>query len=653
MNEPLLRVLCVEDSEDDVALLLRELRRSGYTVQWQRVEDQAELAQALAAGSWDVVLADFSMPQFDALAALDTVQQLQPNLPFIIVSGSIGEETAVSAVKAGVYDYVMKDNYARLVPAIERGLREAAMRRQRQQAEEALRESEERWLFALEGSGDGVWDWNMQTNQVFFSPRWKEMLGYSNEELGNSLTEWTNRIHPEDWPQTNAAIRQHVLGESPVYLTEHRLRAKDGSYRWIQERGKLMTRTGDGQPLRFVGTATDISERKRAEAEQAGLEMQLRQSQKMEALGTLAGGIAHDFNNILAAIMSYTTLLEADLGDNADARVMLHEISRASNRARELIRQILAFSRQQEQQRRVIQLQPVITEALTLLRATIPSSIEMNVRIDPHVPPVLADESEMHQVMLNLATNAAYAMDGGAGQLEVSYSSVCVEVGMGDVPAELRPGPHVRLAVRDTGCGMDKQTLERIFEPFYTTREPGKGTGLGLAVVHGIVKNHGGAITVESRPGQGSTFTVYLPVVTDTSPVAGFATAAGTVGRGQHVLYIDDEVLLVRPIKTILERKGYRVTSHTNSLEALADFAARSAEFDLVITDLTMPHLDGLELACRMQQIQPELPMLLVTGFGGLLHEEAAQVVGVRRVLLKPFSTEMLLNAIEEALNGS
>ncbi len=401
-----------------------------------------------------------------------------------------------------------------------------------------------------------------------------------------------------------------------------------------------------------VAILRDITERKQAEEHRTQLESQLRRAQKMEAVGTLAGGIAHDFNNILTAVLGYTALLERDLQDNAKALDRLGRITAAGVRAKDLVREILTFSRQQEQQRQVVRLQSVVKEALKLLRAAIPTTIEMHKQIDEDTPAVFVDATQMHQVVMNLTVNASHAMEDTVGDLYVSLGVVDVDAEFASEWADLRPGRYVRLQVRDTGCGIDDATLDRIFEPFFTTKGPTKGTGLGLAVVHGIVRDHDGVITVESEVGQGSTFSVYLPTTEVAESAVDVVAPRLVAGAGQRIMVVDDEPSIAELSCLVLQSLGYAVVQCSSASEALRA-VGENAAFDCIITDLAMPGKTGLELAEEVHAQHPEIPFILCTGYGGSITEDRSKAAGIRRTLLKPFMPADLSTVLHEVLSDS
>ena len=399
--------------------------------------------------------------------------------------------------------------------------------------------------------------------------------------------------------------------------------------------------------------AEDISRQREAEETRAHLEAQLRQTQKLEALGQLAGGIAHDFNNILAAIIAYTELAEMDLGKPDEARRHLSQVRKAGDRAKDLVRQILAFSRQQKQERRPTRLHPVIGEVLNLLRSTLPATIRIEARIDERAPVVLADPSQVHQVMMNLCTNAAHAMRDRPGKLEVVLEHCVVTPAQAALHHELQPGCYARLVVRDTGHGMDEATRKRVFDPFFTTKAPGEGTGLGLAVVHGIMKDHEGAILVESEPGQGTAFFLYFPLHETAAPESAGRGEALPRGQGERILFLDDEQPLCDVGQKLLARLGYQVTTATDPVETLRRFLEDPTRFDLVITDLTMPGMTGLDFATEVLATRPDLPVLMVSGFSGTWTPERIQSLGLRELIAKPLTASVLATAVRRHLDAA
>jgi signal transduction histidine kinase len=431
---------------------------------------------------------------------------------------------------------------------------------------------------------------------------------------------------------------------------EHRILRKDGVMRWVMNT-LVPSYDAQGKLVSYDGVIRDIHKRKEAENARAKLEAQLRQTQKMEAIGTLAGGIAHDFNNILFAMVGFTELANDDVPEESLARANLDEVLKAGRRAKDLVQQILTFSRQVEHERRPVQVHLIVKEALKLLRASLPTTIEIPQNIDTNCGPIVADLTQIHQVIMNLCTNAYHAMRDEGGVLEVSLSEVDLDSDALSQYPDASPGTYVRLTVSDTGRGMDTEVMERIFDPFFTTKAVGEGTGMGLAVIHGIVKSHGGMISVQSEEGKGSTFHVYLPRLE--SPVVPEVETTEPIPTGgkERILFVDDEEPLVRMVQQMLERLGYDVTVRTSSVEALEAFRAQPDKFDLIITDQTMPNKTGVQLARDLMRIRPDIPIILCTGFSEVISEKEAKDRGLRGYIMKPVVKSEIAKAIRMVLD--
>ena len=522
---------------------------------------------------------------------------------------------------------------------------------ERKQAEKALRITEERYVLAVEAVNDGLWDRDFETGNIYFSPRWTEMLGYEDNELPNRREEWIERVHPDDYARVMGEMNNYFNGNAPCYLSEHRLRHKDGSYRWVMAKG-AMVRDKEGNPTRFVGSHTDITDRKKAEEKRRSLEAQLRQAQKMETLGTLAGGIAHDFNNILTPIMTYSEMVLEDIPADSPNRDDIGHIIKAAERAKELVKQMLTFSRHNEQERLPVEIKLIVNEVITLLRPILPTTIEIRESIGTDCGTVLADPGQIHQVLMNICTNAAHAMQDEGGVLKVSVETVKVDTEFTARHLNLQPGEYVRLSIGDTGHGMDKETKERIFDPFFTTKGIGEGTGLGLSVVHGIVLNHEGEINVESTPGEGATFHVFLPLF-DGDLKWNVDTSDRTTPKGkEHILFVDDEVEIVSMGGKILRRLGYEVTESCDGIEALKEFSTNPEKYDLIITDYTMPKMTGLHLTREVRNIRPDIPIIIISGYNEKITPENIQKLGISEYVVKPFTIHRLGTTIRRVLDG-
>ncbi len=517
------------------------------------------------------------------------------------------------------------------------------------ESHEALRSSEERLAGIIEGIPLGIitLDGTGVVTTVNSAARGMLDLPVDTEDRKQNVLSLEQISGTEFGPRLRALIesgRRYELETDS--LSDSRARP-----RWLHCLG-LPIVVSQSAGLSYLLLFGDISERKSNENERLNLESQLRQAQKMQAIGTLAGGIAHDFNNILLAIHGYADLAKASLPEDSHSQEHLNQVLVAANRAADLVRQILTFSRQTEHERRPLLLQPLVKETLKLIRRSLPSTIKVATEFEPRSIPVLADSSQVHQVIMNLCTNAYQAMRDSGGTLSVRLKAVELDEGEVARHPGLRPRSYSRLTISHTGCGMSREIRERIFEPYFTTKKIGEGTGLGLAMVLGIVEAHEGAITVESRPGEGSTFTVYLPHCSQPEELLKDETAGGETVTGQErILFVDDDEPIVELSLTSLRSFGYEVTGRTSSVEALEVFRSNPETCDLLITDLTMPNMDGLELARRVLEIRPQLPIILLTGFSEEITERDARSIGIRAFLHKPVSYRDLAGAIRETLS--
>ncbi len=530
---------------------------------------------------------------------------------------------------------------------------------QRKLAELALTVSEQRWKFAVEGSGDGVWDVDFRSGKTSYSRRWKEMLGYAEDEIGDQIDEWASRLHAEDRERVLADARACLKGETPMFSCEFRLRCKDGGWKWILDRGMVVGRAADGRALRMVGTNSDIGARKQAEAARAELEQQLRESQKLEAVGMLAGSIAHDFNNIMGAILGNVALARQDLAADHPATKSLEQVRKAGLRARSLVQRILSFSRRQHQAMQTQWLRPLVEEELELLRATLPSGVTLESRLSDEPLSAHVDATQLSQVLMNLGTNAWHALRGRPGRVEVGLEAVQLAAGCALAPQGLPAGAYAHLWVRDNGCGMDEATHARMFEPFFTTKAAGLGTGLGLPVVQRIVHAHGGGVGIETVPGQGSCFHFWLPCrampASTAAEVANDATRPALLddANGQHVMYIDDDETMLLLVASLLPRVGLRVTCFQDAQRALEALREHRGGFDVVVTDFNMPRQSGLEVAQAIARLDPELPVIITSGSLTDDLVSGARAAGVRGLINKERTFEDLGTAALRVLAGA
>lgn len=638
------KILLVEDSPADASLVIRELRRAWKSVETERVETAEALREALSRGPWDALISDWSLPTFSAPEALQVVKEAGLDLPFIITSGTISDESAVDALRAGANDFVLKHNLARLVPAIEREMREAADRAARRRAEEAVRTSEARYRALFEASPLPMWVFEegslrfAAVNQAAV-----DHYGYGREEFARMTIE---DIRP---PEDRLKLHDHLanLAERAFgQIWQHR--KKDGTVIHVAVSARDLAY--EGRPARIV-LAHDVTDRVRAEEALRRTEEQLRQAQKLEAIGSLAGGIAHDFNNMLSIILSYASLIIDGLKQGDPIASDVGEIRRAAERAAEMTRQLLAFSRKQMLSPRVIDLNRALGGMEKMLRRLVGESVEVSFHMAPGLGRVLADPSQIEQVVMNLVVNARDAMpDGGAVTLETT--NVELDEAYAAEHVGVAPGPYVMLAVTDTGTGMDRETRTRIFEPFFTTKELGKGTGLGLSTVFGIVKQSGGHIWVYSEVGRGTTFKVYLPL-SERAEEGVPETVAPTGLRGNEtVLVVEDDDQLRTLTRTLLRRSGYQVIDAQNGGEALIVCEQHRGKIHLLVTDVVMPRMSGRQVAERLRAIRPDMRVLFMSGYTeNAIVRQGVLDAGIA-FLPKPITPEALLRKVREVLDA-
>jgi len=520
------------------------------------------------------------------------------------------------------------------------------LEKEQKQAEGELRKSEHRYRMLLENLPQKIFYKDRNLVYVSCNENYARDLKIKSEEItGKTDYEFYSKEIAEKYRTDDERII--TLGKTEELEEKYMI---DRQEMWVQT-VKTPIEDEKGNVIGVLGIFWDITERKRAEEAKKKLEAQLQQGEKMEAIGTLAGGIAHDFNNILSAIIGYSELALEDAPKESLLQSNLQEVLEGGNRARDLIKQILAFSRQAEQELQPIQPKLIVKEVLKLLRASLPTTIEIkqNIQSDSSVQ---ADPTQLHQVLMNLCTNAGYAMRETGGTLEVTLTDVELDPHFTARYPDMTPGPHIRLTVNDTGHGMTPEVRECIFDPFFTTKERGEGTGMGLSVAIGIVTSHGGTITVHSEPGMGSNFQVYLPLVEPGLDLE-LETEKPVLTGDERILFVDDEQPLAKLGKQILERLGYQVVISTSSVEALELFRAKADQFDLVITDMTMPNMTGHNLARELMKVRPDIPIILCTGFSERITVEKAKKIGIRELLLKPLSHRVLGNTVRKVLDES
>jgi len=517
----------------------------------------------------------------------------------------------------------------------------------RKQAEKALKENEEKYKQLVNHAPAGIYEIDFTTGKlVSANDVMCEYTGYTKNELLNMSA--LDFLTEESQIQLLDRMDKLFKGEKLSGSVEYKARTKGGLEFWMLINARY-SYDKDGKVKRATVVAHDITERKQAEQEKERLEEQLQQAQKMEAIGTLAGGIAHDFNNILSIIIGYTELVLMNGNVDDEVRQNLKEVFNASKHARDMVKQILAFSRQNKNERKPIQVAHIVKEVIKLLRASLPATISIQEHIEKNIGIIEADPTQIQQVMMNLCTNASHAINEKDGVLKISLSNIELEqIASANIP-DLKPGSYLKLSVSDTGHGIHPNAHKKIFNPYFTTKEKEEGTGLGLAVVQGIIKSHGGAITVESEVGQGATFHVYLPTIQREVTMDEVESTALPMGQ-ERILLVDDEQPLVEIGKQMLQRLGYTVAARTSSIEALELFKMHPDRFDLVITDIVMPNMTGEKLAEKLMGIRADIPIILCTGYSEKFTRRQASDMGIQSFLMKPLVMRDLASTVRQAL---
>ena len=637
-----LRVLHLEDSRRDAELIQSMLEEEGLSCEVVHAKNQDEFEAAMTSKSFDVILSDFALPHYNGLSALDFARSKSSTVPFILVSGTVGEELAVQSLRTGATDYILKQKPARLAEAIRRALEEAEERVKRQQAEEALRKSEERFQFAARATNDVIWDWDLQTNNFWRNESFNKVFGYRAEEIEPGVESWISRLHPEDKDRVLSSL--HLLGENggEVWSDEYRFRRSDGTYAQILDRGYVI-HDAAGKTVRMIGAMMDISEKKKLEA-------QFLRAQRMESIGALAGGVAHDLNNILAPILMVADLLQ-DESITRENRQMLEIVKSSAQRGSEMVKQILSFARGVSGEHAVLQIKYLTGDIAKLLRETFPRSIQIKTEFAKDLRLTKGDATQLHQVLMNLCVNARDAMPNG-GSLLIEAANVTLEEKQTPMHQKLLSGAYVLLTVTDTGEGIPPHLLDKIYEPFFTTKGVGKGTGLGLSTVLGIVKTHNGFVEVSSQVGQGTTFRVYLPATAEMEVTPSTdKPAAAPLGHGEQVLVVDDEAAMLEITRETLGLFNYQVWTAKNGAEAITVYNQHHGEIKVVITDMMMPIMDGTATIQALQQIDPEVRIICISGLSSKPNLSAATGLNVQASLNKPFSPEKLLTTVRRVID--
>lgn len=628
-------LLLLEDSDLDADLELSYFHFAKVEVLCTRVQYHKDFISALETKTFDLILADYSLPDFDGLEALAIAREKAPRTPFIFVSGVIGEETAIDSLRNGATDYVLKRRMDRLVPAVQRAIAEARERAERRHMESALVESESRFRNMADFAPVMIWTVEPDKSWNYCNKPWLEFTGLTAEQ--SSGLGWTALVHPHDLSRVLETY-DRAFETRQEFTLEYRFRRSDGHYRSIVNRAVPRTRF-EGEFAGFIGSCTDITELKSAEGR--------LNAAKLESLGILAGGIAHDFNNLLTGIMGNTSLVLEDLPPDSTAVQYLQEVVRASETAARLTRQMLAYAGKGQFVLEQVDVSRVVRETLPLIESALPRLVRLKLDVAQNLPAVEADPGQVQQLVMNLVINAAEAASSGSSGLVTIWTSLEVldDAGTAAMLAgfPVLAGRYIVLRVKDNGCGMNEETKNRIFDPFFSTKFTGRG--LGLAAVSGIVRSHRGGISLASEPGAGSDFRVYLRVSTAVTTTAARVEVQRAASGSGTILVVDDESIVSRTARQILEKFGYQVIIARDGQEGVDLFRAHASEIDLVLLDMDMPVMPGEIAFPQIRAIRPNMPVIVTSGFD---EAEAVRRFGsdIDTFLQKPYTAVQLINKV-------
>jgi PAS domain S-box-containing protein len=633
-NRETWRVLYVEDSAQDAKLCGRQLEHAGYKPLIDIVASAEEFEKALRENSYDIVLADYNLPTWSGMAALESLQRDGRDIPFILVTGTVGEEVAVECIKRGATDYVLKDRVARLPLAIERALEEKRLRVERRLAER----SRDLLAAIVQSSDDAIISTDLEGAIVSWNRGAERMYGYGAEE---ARAKPISLLFPADSGDEPHAVRDAFANGESLDHYETKGKRKDGA---VIDISVTVSRvhSADGSLTGRSMIARDITEHKR-------LQKEFFVTQKMDAIGRLAAGVAHDFNNLLTVIASYSALMLDDMSENNEMYAGLREIEKAGEKAAALTRQLLAFCRKQVLEPKALNINAIVADMDRMLRRLISEDIDLVTILEPALWSVKADPGHIEQVVMNLAVNARDAMVIG-GKLTIETANIEFDSAFTHRHTAVLPGAYVLLAITDTGTGMDDETQARIFEPFFTTKSPGEGTGLGLATVYGIVQQSAGSVLVYSELGHGTAFKIYLPRIQE-APAARESPVQPSPYQGtETILVAEDEDVIRAMVCRVLKKSGYTVLEAKNGTEALLIAERHSSRIDLMITDVVMPSMGGGELAETLTASRPGMKVLFMSGYtnnaiicNGVLAPNTA-------FLEKPFVPKTLSRKVREVL---
>ena len=631
MKRSPLRILLVEDNPSDAELITHELKRAELDYVSRCVATKDQFLDELRRSPPDAIISDFSMPGFNALDALQELRSQQTEIPFILVTGSQSEEVAVACIKEGADDYILKSSLKRLPTALLGSVQRKRAERDREQAEGRVREQ----AALLNKARDAILVMDIRGTISFWNEGAARLYGWNAVETPTLNVAALSM--PDEVKYTEALEKTLAHDE---WHGELRQTTRDGREVFVESRWSLI-RDSSNQPKSILIINTDISEKRK-------LETQFLRAQRLESIGTLAGGIAHDLNNVLTPILVSLKLLRELKGETPDE--VLDTLESSAHRGAAIVQQVLSFARGVEGEKSVLQVKHPLNEVLKIAKDVFPRTIEIRSFFDTELWPVNGDATQLHQVFMNLVVNARDALPSG-GRLQVEARNTQIDENYARMQPDARPGPYVVISFEDTGNGIPPGVLSKIFEPFFTTKEIGKGTGLGLSTALGIVRSHGGFLSVYSEIGKGSCFKIYLPAVVSESRAEESTDGnAYPQGHGELVIVVDDEAAIREIIKVTLENNGYRVAIANDGTEAVAKFATQNRKVHVVMVDLMMPFMDGISTIRALQKMDPAVRFIAISGLMDHARISQLKEVGDVHFLAKPFTTEQVLKLLGEVL---
>jgi two-component system, cell cycle sensor histidine kinase and response regulator CckA len=643
--DALIRILHLEDDLMDAELVQAELEEAGMTCRITLVQTQETFENALQQNTYEIILADYRLPMYDGMSALRRAQEVCQDIPFIFISGTMGEEAAVEALTQGATDYVLKPGLMRLGPAVQRALEESQNRREHRQAQRALAESEAKMRSILNSVDEGFIVIDREYRILSANRAFCSQVGLSDDQVIGRLCHEISHNSAQPCFESGEDCPAHRTFETGlVHSAFHTHQESSGAEQYVELKSYPMA-DASGNITSAIETLNDVTEKRK-------LQEQLAQSQKMESVARLAGGVAHDFNNMLGVIIGHTELAMVQVDASQPLFASLREIRTAAERSAALTRQLLAFARKQTAAPKVLDLNETVAGMLKMLRPLIGEDIDLTWLPADGACAVRMDPSQIDQILANLCVNARDAI-AGVGRISIETGLATFDADYCAYRSELIPGEYVSLIVSDDGCGMDRETLSKIFEPFFTTKEVGRGTGLGLAMVYGIVKQNNGFINVYSEPGQGTTFRLYLPRHAVAAREGRKQKEAGQAPGGHEtILLVEDEQSILDMAKMMLERFGYRVLSASSPREAIRLAEMHDGEIRLLIVDVIMPEMNGRDLARELVALYPQIACLFISGYSGDVIAHHGLLEDGINFIQKPFAMQELAAKVRQILDG-